>query len=110
MKMDRVFSDAVCAEVDKGLAQYVRWYESRAEEQRKVGKHKYKRKYDTLDELLGVTEAQRRGPYGMDGAKLTEVSGDYKRACIEAAKAGLPMPDITQWLAKRHADEDEFME
>jgi hypothetical protein len=112
MKIDLIFSDAVCAEIDKGLAQYVRWYEARSEQQQKVGKHKFKNKYETLNDLLGVTEEQRRGGW-TDGSKLTEVSGSYKDACIAAAVAGKPMPDVTEWLAKQRAeqesDEDDLM-
>lgn len=103
MKMDQVFSDAVCAEVDKGLAQYVRWYEARAEEQQKVGKHKYKRRFDTLGELLGIEEEQRRGGW-TNGAQLTEVSKAYRDACIAATIAGQPMPNVVEWMTK-HADE-----
>jgi hypothetical protein len=106
MKIDQSFSDAVCAEIDKGLAQYVRWYESRGEQQRKVGKHRYEAKYKTLNELLGVTEDLRRGGWN-NGREPTEVSSDYKDACIAAAVAGKPLPDVTEWLATQMEDDDD---
>jgi hypothetical protein len=103
-KIDQVYSDSVCAEIEKGLAQYVRWYEARSEQQRKIGKHRYESKYKTLNELLGVTEELRRGGWN-SGRELTEVSSDYKDACIAAAMAGLPMPDVNDWLVSQADDE-----
>jgi hypothetical protein len=104
--LNRRFSDSVCAEIDKGLAQYRIWYTGRMKQQQKVGKHRYKPAFQTLDDVLGVTEALRRG--GWDGQELTDVSGDYKQAVIEAAKKGLPAPDINMWMAARSAPPDEY--
>ena len=101
----RYFSDRVCAEIDIGLAQFRGWYTSRMEQRRKVGKHKWEPTYKNLDEVLGVTEALRRG--GWDGKELTDVSQDYRQAVIAATKKGLPPPDITVWMANRDAGASE---
>jgi hypothetical protein len=108
--LDRVFSDWVCAEIDKGLAQWRLWYQGRMHEMEKSGKHSWRPKYQTLDALLGITEAERRGGFAT-GGELTDVSTAYKNAVIEAAKKGLPPPDAAQWYAEFQAtgvdDEDD---
>jgi len=106
LKFDQRYSDVICAEIDKGLAQYVNWYESRREERRKAGKHKWENKYKTLNDLLGVTEELRRGGW-VNGSELTEVSYDYKEAVIQAMKEGKPMPDVTEWLAAQNGDDQD---
>ncbi len=105
-KLDRKYSDAICAQIDQGLAQYVRWYEARKEERKKSGKHKWESKYKDLNELLGVTEELRRGGWN-DGSELKEVSYDYKTAVIDAIAAGKPVPDVEEWLAAQADDTEE---
>lgn len=100
--LNRVFSDWICAEIDKGLSLYRNWYTSRAHEMEKRGKHSYRPKYRTLDELLGITEALRRGGFAT-GAEITSVSDEYRQAVIAAHKRGEAPPDVTEWLARYHA-------
>jgi len=94
------FPPWICLEIDKGLAQYVRWYEGRMEATEKSGKYKTRPKFKTLADVLGINEQKARG--GMSGADLKDVSGDYKQAVIAAARQGLPAPDINEFLAKRN--------
>jgi hypothetical protein len=100
--LNRIFSDYVCYEIDSGLAQWRLWYKGRMREQQKIGKGKWSSRYKDLNDVLGVTEALRRG--GWEGKELTHVSGDYKTAVIEAAKKGLPPPDIHEWMAKQQEE------
>jgi hypothetical protein len=101
--LNRVFSDWVCAEVDKGLAQWRIWYQGRMQQMQKSGRHSWRPKYKTLNELLGITEEVRRG--GFTGKDLTDVSALYKRAVVEAAKQGEPPPDAEEWFAKYESGE-----
>lgn len=101
-----VFSDWICAEIDKGLAQYRRWYLARFEAQQKVGKHRYESKYKTLNDALGVTEEIRRGGF-QSGAALIDTGGDFRQAFIEAAKQGKRL-DVMEWTrAQQDAEDDE---
>jgi hypothetical protein len=97
--LNEQFSDWICAEIDKGLAQYVRWYDARFEAQEKSGKHKYRQKYRTLGAVLGIEEEERRG--GMTGGELTDYSKGYLHAMIEARAKGLPVPDINTWIQEQ---------
>jgi hypothetical protein len=97
--LDRQFSDAVCAVVDMGIAQYGEWVDDRREQTVKVGKSLRKR-YDRMADLLGITEEQNRG--GMDGADLTAASKDYALALAKARATGGPPPtppgvDPAEW-------------
>ena len=94
--LDRIFSDSVCFEIDLGIAEFGRWVESRKEATRREGK-KIKPLYDNMNDVLGVTEEERRG--GFDPQELRSTGWDYKEAVIEAAKKGLPPPDINEWMA-----------
>jgi hypothetical protein len=90
------FSDWVCAEIDKGLAQYVRWYDARFEAQEKQGKYKIRQKYKTLGAVLGIDEEARRG--GMEASELTDRSKSYLDAVIAARAARKAPPSITEWM------------
>lgn len=97
--LDRDFSEHVCVEIDKGLAQYVRFYDARFEAQEKSGKYKMRQKYRTLGAVLGIDEEIRRG--GMDGGELKDRSKSYLDAVIAARAAGKAPPPITEWMAQQ---------
>jgi hypothetical protein len=105
--LNRYFSDYVCAEIDKGLAQWVRWYDARMKERKKSGKFSTQPVHKTLDEVLGITEALRRSGWENDGRGLTDVSRDYKQAVIAAAKRGEPPPDVEVWMREQASGEAE---
>lgn len=100
--LHKQFSPWVCLEIDKGLAQYVRWYEARFEATRKAGKHKIEQRFKTLSAVLGMEEEQRRG--GFTGEQLTDLTTEYRQAVIQAMRAGEPMPDIQEWMAKKRGE------
>src|SRR5574338_1318121 len=99
--LNRQFSDWVCAEIDKGLALWRLWYTARANEQQKTGKSKWEHKYKTLDEVLGITEAKRRGWDTGRDEDSREVSEEYKAAVLSAMRSGSPLPDVAEWLEQR---------
>jgi hypothetical protein len=105
-KLDERFSDAVCAEIDKGLAQYVLWYEGRRDERRKAGKNRWESKYKDLKDLLGVTEEERRGGW-TDGDALTSTSKSYLEAFTQAVAEGRPVPDVAEWLAAQSGEDEQ---
>jgi hypothetical protein len=104
--LNRIFSDSVCAEVDKGIAQFGLWVEGRIQHRKKVGKHKWEAAHKTLGEALGIVEEARRGGWH-SGAELRDVSLDYRNAVFEAKKKGLPPPDIADWLAAQAAPQED---
>lgn len=80
--LTREFPSWVCNEVDKGLAEYRRWYLSRMEAVTKKGRPKYR----TIADVLGITEERNRG--NMSGDELTEKATNLRMAMIEARKSG----------------------
>lgn len=104
--LTRYFSDWICFEIDIGLALWRKWYIARAEERTKVGKYSTKAKYDSMDDILGVTYAREMGWIpGEEGD--AEVSEAYKQAALEAIRAGKSIPDIVQFVDEREWGDGE---
>lgn len=80
--LTREFPSWVCNEIDKGLAQYRLWYQSRMEAITRKGKPKYR----TLAEVLGITEERNRG--NMSDDQLSDKATELRLAMIEAHKSG----------------------
>lgn len=104
--LNRHFSPWVCAEIDKGLAQFRIWYMGRMEKQVKAGKHKLRPAYKTIAEVIGIVEDQRRGGWG-SGAKIASKGEEYKEAVLQAVRDGKPIPDVQEWLLEQEEDLDE---
>ena len=100
---DKEFSDNICFDVDTTVAQFGLWVESRMQAEEKSN-GKWKKKYPTMAEVLGISEDEEFG--GLDRQELKETSGDFKTAFIEAAKRGEVL-DIDEWLKQQDAADDE---
>lgn len=89
--LDRYFSDSVCTVVDFGIAEFGEWVDGRSQQRQKVGrKGKTKPVYDTLADVLGITEAQARA--GKSGKEFSQLAGGYLQATIAARKDGAQGP------------------
>ena len=91
-----MFSDAVCVEIDKGIAQFGTWVDARMEARTYNKKGGSKPMYPTLGDVLGITDVERRG--GMDGQTLQTRAEAYKRAVAQAVRTGQPVPDISLFM------------
>jgi hypothetical protein len=98
--LDRHFSDWVCFEIDKGLAQWRLWYTARMHAMKRKGKYGTEPKYDSMDDILGITAARQMGwlPESQDEDRASE---DYKAAILAAAREGKELPDIVEFMEER---------
>jgi hypothetical protein len=75
------------------------------EAQQRVGKHRLEPKYKTLNDVLGVTEAIRRGGWSK-GSDITDAGADFRVASLEAAQRGEVL-DVVEWMRAQHTQEDD---
>lgn len=104
---DRLFSESICYDLDTVIVQFGIQTENRMQAQEKGGGGKWRMKYKTMAEVLGITEEEWRG--GFDQQELMETGLDFRNAMREAAKRGEVL-DVDAWLAQQeqaNADDDD---
>ena len=98
--LNRIFSDWVCFHIDMGLAQWRLWYTARMHATVRAGKYGTKAKYDSMDDVLGITAARQMG-WLPESADENEATEEYKAAILAAAREGRALPDIVEFMEER---------